>query len=193
MLFRSEAGRGTVVPPNTTLVYYVEILDIQTKAQAEEEKNLVKQQESDKKEQGKKDESVQRDQYIKDHNITAKPTADGLYYIEKTKGTGTQADPGKKVKVHYTGTLLNGKKFDSSLDRNEPFEFTLGKGMVIRGWDEGIAMMKQGGKATLIIPSSIGYNDRDMGDIPAFSTLVFDVELLEVISQEPAPMMPEKK
>ena len=87
---------------------------------------------------------------------------------------------GKKVKVHYTGTLLDGTKFDSSRDRNQPFEFTLGQSQVIKGWDEGIGMMNVGGKATLVIPSTIAYGDRDMGKIPPFSTLVFDVELLEV-------------
>jgi peptidylprolyl isomerase len=84
------------------------------------------------------------------------------------------------VKVHYTGKLLDGTKFDSSVDRGEPFGFTLGKGQVIKGWDEGIGLMNVGGKATLIIPSSIAYGDRDMGTIPPYSTLVFDVELLEV-------------
>ena len=118
--------------------------------------------------------------YLVDHKITAKPAPSGLIYIEKVKGTGSKAAAGKKVKVHYTGTLLNGTKFDSSRDRNEPFEFELGKGQVIKGWDEGIAMMNVGGKATLVIPSSIAYGERDMGQIPPYSTLVFDVELLEV-------------
>ena len=118
--------------------------------------------------------------YLNDKKITTSPTASGLIYIEKVKGTGAKASAGKKVKVHYTGTLLNGTKFDSSRDRNEPFEFTLGQGQVIKGWDEGIAMMNVGGKATLIIPSNIAYGERDMGTIPPFSTLVFDVELLGV-------------
>ena len=117
---------------------------------------------------------------LKDKNITARPTASGLIYVEKVKGTGAKAVAGKKVKVHYTGTLLDGTKFDSSRDRNEPFEFTLGQGQVIKGWDEGIAMMNVGGKATLVIPSTIAYGERDNGKIPPFSTLVFDVELLDV-------------
>ena len=83
--------------------------------------------------------------------------------------------------MHYTGTLLNGKKFDSSRDNGgKPFEFELGKGQVIKGWDEGIAMMKKGGKAILIIPSSIAYGDSDKGIITPYSTLVFDVELMDV-------------
>jgi FKBP-type peptidyl-prolyl cis-trans isomerase len=179
MAFGPE-GRGTVVPPYSTLIYDVEILDVQSKEDYEKAQGAIKQQETMKSEEAKKNEVVLRDKYLKDKNITAKPNASGLIYIEKTAGTGVQATAGKRVKVHYTGTLLDGTKFDSSVDRNEPFEFTLGKGMVIKGWDEGIALMKQGGKATLIIPSSIAYGERDMGDIPPFSTLVFEVELIEV-------------
>ncbi|MEI6899645.1 MAG: FKBP-type peptidyl-prolyl cis-trans isomerase, partial [Bacteroidota bacterium] len=109
-------------------------------------------------------------------------------------GTGEQAVAGKKVKVHYTGTLLSGKKFDSSRDRNEPFEFVLGKGQVIPGWDEGIGMMKVGGKATLVIPSTIAYGERDNQGIPAYSTLVFDVELLGVSNpEEPKAAAPASK
>jgi FKBP-type peptidyl-prolyl cis-trans isomerase len=120
--------------------------------------------------------------YIKDNNVTVKPTATGLYYIEDSEGEGAQAVAGKKVKVHYTGYLLNGQKFDSSVDRGQPFEFTLGQGQVIPGWDEGIALMKVGGKAKLIIPSKLGYGARGAGQsIPPNSTLVFEVELLEVL------------
>ena len=96
-------------------------------------------------------------------------------------GTGTEAVRGKTVSVHYTGTLLDGKKFDSSLDRGEPFEFRLGAGMVIAGWDQGVAGMKVGGKRKLTIPSHLGYGDRGYpGVIPPRATLVFEVELLAV-------------
>ena len=106
---------------------------------------------------------------------------DGLIYIEKQAGTGDSPVPGKKVKVHYTGKLLNGQVFDSSLDSGTPFEFAIGQGQVIQGWDEGIPLMKVGGKATFIIPSKLAYKDRGAGDvIPPYSTLIFDVELLEV-------------
>ncbi len=120
--------------------------------------------------------------YLKENHLKkAKPTASGLYYIEIKKGTGVQAKKGDKVKVNYIGKLLNGKKFDSSYDRNEPFEFTLGVGQVIKGWDEGIAMMKKGGKAILIIPSKLAYGSREIqGVIPANSPLVFEVELVDV-------------
>lgn len=118
--------------------------------------------------------------YIQSNGITVEPTASGLYYISTEAGNGKAAEASKKVKVHYTGKFLNGQVFDSSVDRGEPFEFTLGVGQVIRGWDEGIAMMKVGEKATLIIPSSIAYGPQQNGPIPGFSTLVFDVELLDV-------------
>lgn len=118
--------------------------------------------------------------YIQSNGITAEPTASGLYYISTEAGNGKAAEVSKKAKVHYTGKFLNGQVFDSSVDRGEPFEFTLGVGQVIRGWDEGIAMMKVGEKATLIIPSSIAYGPQQNGPIPGFSTLVFDVELLDV-------------
>lgn len=96
-------------------------------------------------------------------------------------GNGIEAVTGKDIVVHYTGTLTDGTKFDSSVDRNEPFEFTLGAGQVIQGWDEGFAGMKVGGKRKLIIPPSMGYGSQGAGSvIPPNATLVFEVELLEV-------------
>jgi FKBP-type peptidyl-prolyl cis-trans isomerase len=174
-----EQGYREILP-FTPLVYNLEVVDIKSKAVYEKEQAELKAKGQQKITNAKNTESMDLQKYLKDHNITVKPTASGLYYIEKVKGTGPQAAPGKQVSVHYTGTLLNGKKFDSSYDHNKPFEFTLGKGQVIKGWDEGIAMMKKGGKATLIIPSTIGYGSQDMGDIPPFSTLVFVVELIDV-------------
>ena len=112
--------------------------------------------------------------------------AAGLQYTDSVVGTGAEAKSGKQVKVHYTGWLdagqaKKGKKFDSSLDRKEPFMFSLGAGMVIKGWDEGVAGMKVGGKRTLYIPSALGYGARGAGGvIPANASLIFDVELLSV-------------
>jgi FKBP-type peptidyl-prolyl cis-trans isomerase FkpA len=108
-------------------------------------------------------------------------TASGLQYWDLKKGTGAVAKAGDSVKVHYTGWLTDGKKFDSSVDRNEPFEFKLGAGMVIPGWDQGVAGMKVGGKRQLRIPPDLGYGARGAGGaIPPNATLVFDVELLGV-------------
>ncbi len=112
-------------------------------------------------------------------------TASGLQYEDTTEGTGAVATKGQSVTVHYTGWLYNngeqGAKFDSSKDRNDPFVFHLGAGMVIRGWDEGVAGMKVGGARTLIIPAALGYGARGAGGvIPPNATLKFDVELLGV-------------
>lgn len=119
--------------------------------------------------------------YIEEQGITASPTSSGLYYVETEEGKGKNPTAGQRVSVHYTGTLLDGIKFDSSHDRGQPIVFTLGVGQVIKGWDEGIALMKQGGKARLVIPSELAYGERDMGSIPPYSPLVFDVELVSII------------
>ena len=108
-------------------------------------------------------------------------TSSGLQYWDIVVGTGATAVPGKPVSVHYTGWLTNGEKFDSSLDRGQPFIFPLGEGQVIKGWDEGVAGMKSGGKRQLRIPPALGYGESGAGGvIPPNATLIFDVELLGV-------------
>ncbi|MBY0471349.1 FKBP-type peptidyl-prolyl cis-trans isomerase [bacterium] len=118
---------------------------------------------------------------VKKASKGAKTMADGLKIEDLKVGTGTEAVSGKTVKVHYTGWLTNGTKFDSSLDRNEAFEFPLGAGRVIQGWDKGVAGMKVGGKRKLTIPPELAYGSRGAGPvIKPNSTLVFEVELLGV-------------
>jgi peptidylprolyl isomerase len=108
-------------------------------------------------------------------------TASGLEYTDIQVGDGASPQNGQLVTVHYTGTLTDGSKFDSSRDRGQPFKFTIGRGMVIKGWDEGVLTMKVGGRRKLVIPSDLGYGPRGYpGVIPPNATLVFDVELLGV-------------
>lgn len=118
--------------------------------------------------------------YIAKNKIKVAPTASGLFFISKKAGKGVQATAGKKVSVHYVGKLLDGTEFDNSVKRGEPIEFVLGQGQVIPGWDEGIAMMKEGEKAVLLIPSKLAYGERGNQAIPPCAPLVFDVELVKV-------------
>src|SRR4051812_4411670 len=105
----------------------------------------------------------------------------GLQIEKITSGTGQEAKTGDRVQVHYTGWLTNGKKFDSSVDRGQPFEFVLGRGQVIKGWDEGVATMRVGDKVKLTIPPELGYGTRGAGNvIPPGATLIFEVELLAI-------------
>jgi FKBP-type peptidyl-prolyl cis-trans isomerase len=127
----------------------------------------------------KEDKTIQ--EYMTKNNLKGNKTASGLYYVQTKPGTGAKAESGKTVSVHYTGKLLNGTKFDSSVDRGQPFEFGLGAGQVIKGWDEGIALMNVGESGILLIPSALGYGSRGAGgSIPPNSVLIFEVELLGI-------------
>lgn len=120
-----------------------------------------------------------REKYLLDNNITTQPEESGLIIIVEQKGNGPIPKPDQTVTVHYTGMLLDGSVFDSSVERGNPFRFTLGKGQVIRGWDEGFSKLNIGSKARLIIPSHLAYGDQARGAIiTPFSTLIFDVELI---------------
>jgi FKBP-type peptidyl-prolyl cis-trans isomerase FkpA len=113
-------------------------------------------------------------------NTQPTTTSSGLQYVDVVQGDGAEAQPGQRVTVHYTGWLTNGTKFDSSRDRNDPFQFALGGGQVIQGWDQGVAGMREGGQRRLIIPANLGYGAGGAaGVIPPNATLIFDVELLK--------------
>ena len=117
--------------------------------------------------------------YLAKNNIVAEPTASGLYYVVTEPGNGEKPEVGKPVTMHYTGKLIDGTVFDSSVERNQPFQFILGVGQVIPGWDEGVQLMTKGEKGILYIPYYLGYGERDMGEIPPFSNLIFEVELID--------------
>jgi len=168
------------VEPYTPLLYDVQLVDVVSKAQYDKEAAQKAKDASALADKAKTQEPVILQKYLSDNKITVKPTPTGLYYVELKKGTGTMAAKGKKVKVQYEGKLMNGMIFDSSKKSGKPFEFVLGQNQVIPGWDEGIAKMSIGGKAKLIIPSSLGYGAQANQAIPAYSTLVFEVELLDV-------------
>ncbi len=176
-----ERGIQGYIPPYSPIVYDVEILKIisadEMKAKQEKQKKEAELTAAKQKDE----EQSKIDAYIKANGITATPTASGLIYIEEVAGNGNKPVAGDKVKVHYTGYLLNGKKFDSSVDRGQPFEFVVGQGQVIPGWDEAFTMISEGGKAKIILPSAIAYGARGAGaDITPYSPLVFEVELLEI-------------
>ncbi|GEO05322.1 hypothetical protein AAE02nite_29860 [Adhaeribacter aerolatus] len=141
--------------------------------------------------QNKSDDAVIQ-KYIKEKGLQPQKTNSGLYYVVTQEGNGTKAEPGKLVAVNYTGTTLDGKEFDSSKKNGKPIEFPLGQGAVIRGWDEGIALLKEGGKATFLIPSTMAYGPQESPGIPANSVLRFDVELVDVkdMPAQQAPQFP---
>jgi len=121
------------------------------------------------------------DQYLEDNDIEAIKTESGLRYIITEEGDGPKPEEGQTVVVHYNGELLDGTKFDSSYDNGKPFSFVLGQGRVIKGWDEGIALLNKGDKATLFVPSPLGYGGRQAGEvIKPYSILKFDVELIDI-------------
>lgn len=161
------------------LIYNLKVVSVTPKALKE------KQEQADAaKQTGVDDKLIQ--EHLAKNKIKAEKTASGLYYKMTKQGTGEQAKAGQKVSVNYTGMLLNGEKFDSNVDPEfqhvQPFEFMLGAGSVIKGWDEGIALLKKGGKATLYIPSTLAYGKNSPSPkIPANSVLVFDVELVDII------------
>jgi FKBP-type peptidyl-prolyl cis-trans isomerase len=125
----------------------------------------------------KDDEMIQ--DFLRKNKLSAEPTMTGMYYIETKKGAGKKAEPGNLVRVIYSGKFFDGREFDKSPDKANPFSFRIGEKEVIKGWDEGIGMMSEGGKALLILPSRLAYGKRGSGPIPPNTPVMYEVELLE--------------
>lgn len=172
-VFRAkELPKG--ITSGSMLTFEVKLDKIKNKEELMEEQKVMM-------ELRKSEEAKTIAKYIADNNITAQPTATGLFYIEKVKGKGKQVVAGDTVMVNYKGMFMDGNMFDTSERAGKPVEFPIGVGAVIKGWDEGIPMMNVGGKAMLLIPSSIAYGEMGAGQtIPPFSPLLFEVEVVGV-------------
>ncbi len=174
--FYQRSLRGAPLPdsvkPGSKLKFHIKIENVQTQEEAQKEYE-------EKAQIARNEESSNIEKYLKENNITVEPTQSGLYFIELIKGTGNKPVAGKNVLVHYTGKFLDGKVFDSSIDRGQPIKFPFGMGQVIKGWDEALSYMQEGGKAMIIVPSQIAYGPSGKGPIPPNTPLVFDVELIE--------------
>ncbi|PRY10637.1 FKBP-type peptidyl-prolyl cis-trans isomerase [Pontibacter ummariensis] len=181
------------IKPGSQLTFFLKAEKVQSREQAmADQQKMFEEQMKEAQARAEKqikidDEKIQ--QYIKENNLqNVQKTEGGVYYAVTKPGSGPEADAGDQVSVHYTLTHLDGKELESSrnnpMTKNEPFQFTLGQGQVIRGWDEAIAELKEGSQATLLVPSPLAYGDQDRGpDMPANSILRFDVELVNVEKQ----------
>lgn len=165
-------NRPPFIPVGSMVYFRVKMLNVMTEAQYQAA--MLKRIEEQKAK-----EDLQIKNYIQSKGYTARKLPSGMYIVTTQPGTGVNPTVGQNVQVHYTGLLLNGQKFDSSVDRGSPFSFPLGQGRVIKGWDEGIADLKIGEKAVLLIPSYMGYGMQGSPPtIPGNSILIFEVELL---------------
>jgi FKBP-type peptidyl-prolyl cis-trans isomerase len=181
----AEKGRGQTIPPYTTLFYEIQILNVtdkETYQKEKKEKEAAREKEKKANSTERKTAEAQKiSSYVKEKNLTVEPTASGLYFIEQKAGKGPQPKAGDVVKVHYTLYRLNGRKLQSSKEADRPFEFTVGRGEVIKGWDEALPKMQVGGTYGLLVPSSIAYGGNERGaDIPPFTPLYFEVDLIEL-------------
>ena len=120
------------------------------------------------------------DQYMAEKNLEIMPTENGLYYLSLKEGSGELAKKGDTITANYTGSLLNGKVFDSSDWKDEPFTFIMGNDMVLPGWEEGLPLMRKGGKALMLLPSDLAFGARHVGEVPPYSSLLFEIEILEI-------------
>ena len=170
---RGAKQKPSFIEPQDKLIFYVRIRSVLDMGDYEKEKTEVKLSKEE-------EETELLTDFIEKTNITVKPTKSGLYYVEEKEGKGNFPKIGDVLVVHYTGKFINGQIFDTSLRTGKPIEFKYGHGNVIAGWEEGLSKMKKGGKAQFVIPSYLAYGDKRSGPVPAFSTLVFDVELVDI-------------
>jgi len=194
--FLKNVGVETLPPfikKGSVLYFDIVLISFKKKADYDKEQQAMMEKQKIMMEEMKKNEPDNIAKYLKENKINARPTASGLYYVETLRGTGAKPQKGTTVKVNYVGALLDGTVFDTSDESvakkaniynakrpYEPFSFVLGQGQVIPGWDEGIALMKVGGKAKLIIPSVIAYGAQGSGPIAPYTPLAFEVELVGV-------------
>lgn len=189
--FRFDASRFFTITMDTPMVpdfidpsdsIFVDIImyDFFDEAGYEAYRQRQREEQIKEQEMAAHNETQKLDQYLAENNIDVEPEESGLIIIIEEEGRGEKPTSGQTVQVHYTGMLLDGTVFDSSVERGTPFEFQLGRGQVIRGWDEGISKIRVGSRARLIIPSYLGYSDRARGPvIQPYSTLIFDIELMD--------------
>ncbi len=178
--FYLKTNRQTSLPPfikpHDNIQVDIKLVEVKTKAELAENQ---KQQQAEMAKMAEA-ETPQIAKYVSDNKIAVVPTASGLYYIETKKGKGALVKAGDEVTVQYKGMLLDGKEFDSSYGRPEPFKFMVGQQQVIPGWDEALQLMAKGGTAKIVMPSSLGYGPNGAGPIPPFSPLVFEIELVDI-------------
>ncbi|MES2680483.1 MAG: FKBP-type peptidyl-prolyl cis-trans isomerase [Bacteroidota bacterium] len=175
------------IKPGEHLYFYVKMVDIKTRKEVEENQKMQMAEREAQLQVFKDKESTDYAKYLTDNKITTQPTPSGLIYIETKKGSGPNPKANEVVKVHYTGKLLDGTTFDSSIERGQPIEFPLGQTQVIPGWEEALMLMKKGGKAKVVIPSTLAYGPQGRGSIPPYATLVFEMELVDI-----TPGMPQQ-
>ena len=185
--FFKNAPQSVEVPDsvkNKLISFYTGVQDVMSQSEFEDYQRVQyekMQQEMEQQNENQLSMDLELiENYLKENNIDAMKSESGLHYVITKKGNGDNASAGDNVTVHYTGMLLNGEKFDSSLDRNQPFSFQLGQGMVIRGWDEGITYFNKGASGTLYIPSTLGYGSSGAGGvIPPNAILIFEIQVLD--------------
>ena len=185
--FFKNAPQSVEVPDsvkNKLISFYTGVQDVMSQSEFEDYQRVqYEKMQQEMEQQNENQLSIDLElieNYLKENNIDAMKSESGLHYVITEKGNGDNAAAGDNVTVHYTGMLLNGEKFDSSLDRNQPFSFQLGQGMVIRGWDEGITYFNKGASGTLYIPSTLGYGSSGAGGvIPPNAILIFEIQVID--------------